>query len=67
MPSQEYLKNERSASWREDLRKTLKNKDRTQLTRVKMNSLDPQVRSQNYEEVNLGLTAEQAMIEAQRC
>lgn len=67
MPSQEYLKAQRSAPWREELRKTIKNKDRTQLTRVVMNSIDPVVRSQNYEEVNLGLTADQAMAEAQRC
>lgn len=67
MPSQEYLKAERSASWREEIRKTIKNKERTQFERVEMNSLDPVVRSKNYEEVNLGLTAEQAMAEAQRC
>ena len=67
MPSQEYLKAQRSAPWREELRTTIKNKDRTQLTRVEMNSVDPEVRSRNYEEVNLGLTAEQAIAEAQRC
>ena len=32
-----------------------------------MNSVDPEVRSRNYQEVNLGLTIEQAMAEAQRC
>ena len=67
MPSQEYLKAQRSAPWREELRTTIKNKDRTQLSRVEMNSVDPEVRSRNYEEVNLGLTAEQAIAEAQRC
>ena len=67
MSSQEYLKAQRSEPWREELRKTIKNKDRTQLTRVVMNSLDPKVRSRNYEEVNLGLTPEQAIAEAQRC
>ncbi len=67
MPSQDYLKAERTASWREELRKTIKNKERTQFTRVEMNSLDPEVRSRNYEEVNLGLTAEQAIAEAHRC
>ena len=67
MSSQEYLKTQRSAPWREELRKTIKNKDRTQLSRVEMNSLDPEVRSRNYEEVNLGLTAEQAIAEAHRC
>ena len=67
MPSQEYLKAQRSVPWREELRKTIKNKDRTQLTRVVMNSVNPLVRNQNYEEVNLGLTEAQAMGEAQRC
>ena len=67
MSSKEYLKAERSAIWREELRKTIKNKDRTNMTRVVMNSVDPEVRSRNYEEVNLGLTEQQAMAEAQRC
>ena len=67
MPSQEYLKAQRSIPWREELRKTLKNKDRTQLPRVVMSSVDPVVRSLNYDEVNLGLTIEQAITEAQRC
>ncbi len=67
MPSQDYLKTERAASWREEIRKTIRNKERTQFNRVEMNSLDPDVRSRNYEEVNLGLTAEQAIAEAQRC
>lgn len=67
MPSQEYLKAQRSAPWRVALRKTIKNKDRTQMTRVTMNSVDPNVRSRNYDEVNLGLTPQQAMTEAQRC
>ena len=67
MPSQEYLKTQRSATWREELRKTIKNKERTDKERVKMNSVDPEVRRHNYEEVNLGLTPEQAITEAQRC
>ena len=67
MSSKEYLKIQRSAPWREELRKSIKNKDRTSMTRVVMNSVDPEVRSRNYQEVNLGLTKEQAMTEAQRC
>ena len=67
MSSKEYLKIQRSAPWREELRKSIKNKDRTNMTRVVMNSVDPEVRSRNYQEVNLGLTQEQAMTEAQRC
>ena len=67
MSSKEYLKIQRSAPWREELRKSIKNKDRTNMTRVVMNSVDPEVRSRNYQEVNLGLSKEQAMTEAQRC
>lgn len=67
MSSIEYLKAERSAEWREDLRKQLKNRERTKITRVQMSSQDPNIRITNYDEVNLGLTEEQAVIEAQRC
>ena len=67
MSSKEYLKADRSTPWREEIRKTIKNKDRTQKTRVVMKSVDPEVRNRNYQEVNLGLTVEQAVAEAQRC
>ena len=67
MPSKEYLKAERSTPWREEIRKAIRNKDRTDMTRVVMKSVDPEVRSRNYQEVNLGLTVEQAVAEAQRC
>ena len=43
------------------------NKERTNIPRVHMNELNPEIRSHNYEEVNLGLTKEQALLEAQRC
>ena len=58
---------ERSESWREDLRKSKKNKERADIPRVKMGELNPDYRSRNHEEVNLGLTVEQALLEAQRC
>ncbi len=63
----EYLKAERSAQWREDLRKTMKSKDRTAIPRVKMPEVDPVIRSRNYDEVNLGLTEEMAVCESHRC
>ena len=45
-----------------------KNKERADIPRVKMNELDPEYRSRTrLEEVNLGLTKEQAMQEAERC
>ena len=58
----------RNAEWRVELRKEIKAKDRTNLERCVMNSLDAVYRSTSLkEEVNLGLTKEQAMKEAQRC
>lgn len=63
----EYLQAERAQAWREEIRKTIKNKERTDKPRVRMNELDPEIRSHSYGEVNIGLTLEQAMAEAQRC
>jgi len=58
---------DRTAPWREDLRKSMKAKERSDISRVHMNELDPEYRSHNREEVNQGLTLEQAMQEAKRC
>lgn len=57
----------RAEGWREELRQKIKNKERTGLVRVRMSELDPTYRSHNHEEVNQGLTEEQALLEAQRC
>lgn len=57
----------REASWREDLRKSLSAKERTAIPRAKMPQLDPEYRIHNNEEVNQGLSAEQAVLEATRC
>lgn len=60
--------NSRNAPWREALRKSMKPKERTAIPRVKMNELDAEYRSHSRkEEVNLGLTEEQALTEAKRC
>ena len=67
MDIKEKITAQRAEAWREELRRKMKNKDRTSIPRVKMNELDPEYRSRCNEEVNLGLTAEQAMNEAQRC
>ncbi|MGM9758537.1 MAG: NADPH-dependent glutamate synthase [Parabacteroides sp.] len=68
MTTEELIAARRAEPWREALRKSKKNKERTEIARVKMNELDPKYRSHTrLEEVNLGLTAEQAMQEAQRC
>ena len=65
--STEYLTEQRKQPWREELRKGLKNKDRIALKRVEMPELDPEYRSTNSEEVNLGLSLDMAMEEAKRC
>lgn len=58
----------RNAAWRQKLRKAMKAKERTAIPRVEMNELDPEYRSRSRkEEVNLGLTEEQALTEAKRC
>lgn len=58
----------RKEAWREELRARMKNKERMQLERVVMPELDPKYRATKLtEEVNLGLTKEQAMAEARRC
>ena len=59
---------DRTAAWRESLRKTKKPKERLAIPRVKMPELDPSYRATTrLEEVNKGLTAEMAQQEAQRC
>ena len=60
--------NDRNAAWRDELRKSMKPKERTQIARVKMPELDPVYRATTRtEEVNIGLTKEMAMTEAKRC
>jgi len=63
----EYLKQERSQEWREELRKAMKSKDRTSGERVHMPEEDPIERAKSHIEVNKGLTLEMAIEEAQRC
>ena len=59
---------DRSAQWREEMRKSMNPKERTLIPRVHMNELDPEYRSHSRkEEVNLGLNEEQALTEAKRC
>lgn len=68
MTTEELIAARRAEPWREALRKSKKNKERTDIPRVEMNELDAEYRSHTrLEEVNLGLTKEQAMEEAQRC
>lgn len=67
MINKEYLASRRAEAWREALRKSRKNKERTDIPRVHMNELAPDYRITNIEEVNSGLTKEQALTEASRC
>ena len=58
----------RNVAWRQELRKSMKAKERTAIPRVEMNELDAKYRSHSRkEEVNQGLTAEQAITESKRC
>ncbi|KAA6314255.1 Glutamate synthase [NADPH] small chain, partial [termite gut metagenome] len=58
----------RSATWREELRKSMKAKERAGILRARMNELDAEYRSHaRREEVNQGLTKEQALQESKRC
>ena len=59
---------DRNAEWRQELRKSMKAKERTAIPRVKMPELDPVYRATTrLEEVNTGLTKEMALTEAKRC
>lgn len=63
----DYLKLERSQEWREELRATMKAKERTSRTRVHMPEEDPIERAKSHIEVNTGLTVQMAVEEAKRC
>lgn len=64
----EEIKAQRSEPWREALRKNKTAKERGRIGRVAMNELTPEYRVTTFtEEVQQGLTAEQARLEAQRC
>lgn len=58
---------QRDAAWREQLRKSKTAKERTSTPRAKMPELSPEYRIKNNEEVNQGLSEEQAVTEAGRC
>ncbi|MBQ3993204.1 MAG: bifunctional dihydroorotate dehydrogenase B NAD binding subunit/NADPH-dependent glutamate synthase [Bacteroidaceae bacterium] len=59
---------DRAAPYREALRKSMKAKERMAIARCQMPELDPTYRATTRtEEVNRGLTTEQALTEAKRC
>ncbi|MDE6317170.1 MAG: NADPH-dependent glutamate synthase [Muribaculaceae bacterium] len=57
----------RDAEWRQQLRDAMSAKERTAIPRVKMPELDAAYRVTCNDEVNQGLSAEQAVVEATRC
>lgn len=62
------IQERRNDTWRDALRKSMKAKERSDIPRVKMPELDAEYRSHSLkEEVNLGLSEEQAIMEARRC
>ncbi|WP_430809967.1 MULTISPECIES: NADPH-dependent glutamate synthase [unclassified Carboxylicivirga] len=65
--SKAYLKEEREQEWRVEVRKLLKNKERTALPRVKMGEVEARERICSNIEVNKGLSADEAVNEARRC
>lgn len=59
---------DRKAAYREEIRKSMKAKERAEIERCQMPELDPVYRATTrVEEVNTGLTTEQALTEAKRC
>lgn len=60
--------NARDAAWRVELRGAMSAKDRAAIERVKMPELDPAARvASRSAEVNLGISEQQAVVEASRC
>ena len=57
----------RDAQWRDELRRSSTAKERTSIPRVKMGELAPDYRVTCNEEVNRGLSREEAVMEAKRC
>ena len=58
---------DRNAPWREEMRAAMPAKERTALPRAAMPMQNAEARVHNFDEVNLGLSAEQAAAEATRC
>lgn len=58
---------DRNEAWRDELRKATKNSERLQIPRIHMNELNAHFRARTRDEVNQGLTMEQALQESKRC
>ncbi len=64
---EKYTSIGREDAWRQELRKNVKAKERTAIPRAKMPELDAVYRAGSYDEVNVGLSSEEAQKEAARC
>ena len=53
--------------WRKEMRKSIPVKERMKMPRQKMPERQAGERNKDFEEVNLGLRAKEAVIEAKRC
>ncbi|HLN20328.1 MAG TPA: NADPH-dependent glutamate synthase [Bacteroidales bacterium] len=65
--NKDFFQEGRKEDWRVNLRESLKSKDRTSIERAEMPVLAPEDRNSINCEVNMGLSPEQALIEAKRC
>lgn len=65
--SENNINDNRQCEWREKLRSTLTARERTSIPRAVMPELPADERIHSNEEVNRGLTAQQAFTESQRC
>jgi glutamate synthase (NADPH/NADH) small chain len=63
----EKLRARFNEDWRKELRKSVPVKERMKLSRQKMPERDPEVRNEDFLEVNLGLDEKLAKEEAKRC
>jgi glutamate synthase (NADPH/NADH) small chain len=61
------LKAEYEKDWRKEMRKSFPIKERMKIPRQKMPEREAEERNKDFSEVNLGLRAESAKLEAQRC
>ncbi len=61
------VNNNRNEEWRAKLRERFSTKERTSLPRVKMPEVDAGYRISCLDEVNQGLSVEQAVLESRRC
>jgi glutamate synthase (NADPH/NADH) small chain len=61
------MNNTRNEEWRIILKKNISAKDRSNIARVKMPEIQPEIRNKSHIEVNSGLSREMAIIEARRC